>query len=82
MWRDSGRPIRLGPVDWRAVLPLLLFFLHIRWWTFYTALVAMGVFAILERYGFTVPVALRTARVAISGRLKRALPWWVLSRLH
>jgi intracellular multiplication protein IcmT len=76
MWRDTARSVRLGPIDWRAVGPLLLFFLHIRLWTLYVAIAAVAVFAVLERYGFTVPVAIRFARITIAGRTKRAVSWW------
>lgn len=75
-WRDSARPARFFIVDARAAFPLLLFLLHIRWWTFILAVVATIFFATLERYGFTVPVFLRWVRTTLAGPRKFSIPWW------
>jgi len=75
-WRDSARPPRFFVVDARAAFPLLLFLLHIRWWTFILAIVATIFFATLERYGFTVPVFLRWVRTTLAGPRKFSIPWW------
>lgn len=75
-WRDSARPPRFFIVDARAAFPLLLFLLHIRWWTFILAVVATIFFATLERYGFTVPVFLRWLRSTLAGSRKFSIPWW------
>jgi intracellular multiplication protein IcmT len=77
-WRDSARTARFFIVDARAAFPLLLFLLHIRWWTFWVALVTMFFFAMLERYGFTLPIFFRFARSFLAGRYKSAAPWWRL----
>ncbi|GJM07234.1 MAG: phosphoesterase [marine bacterium B5-7] len=75
-WRDSARMPRFFMVDARAAFPFLVFLLHISWWTFWVAIVAMIFFAALERYGFTVPVFLRWFRSSLAGRRKIASPWW------
>lgn len=75
-WRDSARSARFFLVDARAAAPLLLFLLHIRYWTFTIAIISMLFFAILERYGFTVPVFLRSVRSFLAGPRKVAAPWW------
>jgi intracellular multiplication protein IcmT len=75
-WRDSARSARFFLVDARAAFPLLLFLLHIRWWTFGVAVFAIVFFAIIEHYGFTVPVFLRTVRSFLAGSRKVATPWW------
>ncbi len=75
-WRDSARTARFWFIDARAVFPFVLFLLHIRWWTFWLALVAMLFFAMLERYGFTVPIFLRVLRTFFVGNHKVAAPWW------
>ena len=75
-WRDSARSARFFVVDARAAFPLLLFLLHIRWWTFAIAVISIVFFAILEHYGFTVPVFLRTVRTFLAGPRKIAIPWW------
>lgn len=75
-WRDSARAARFFFVDARAAFPLLLFFLHIKLWTFIIAIVAMVFFALLEKYGFTVIVFGRWFRSFMAGPLKSADPWW------
>jgi intracellular multiplication protein IcmT len=75
-WRDSARAARFFLVDYRAAFPLVLFLLHIRYWSFIVAVVAMCFFALLERYGFTVNVFLRWFRSTLAGPRKMAIPWW------
>jgi len=75
-WRDSARRPRFFLVDARAAFPLMLFLLHIRIWTAVLALLAMLFFALVERYGFTIPVFLRWLRSKLAGPHKTATPWW------
>lgn len=75
-WRDSARPAKFFIVDYRASFPLLLFLLHIRLWSFILAIVAIGFFTLLERYGFTVIVFLRWFRSLLAGKRKFSRPWW------
>lgn len=75
-WRDSARNPRFFMVDALAALPLVLFLLHIRVWTFYLALITVIFFGVLERFNFTVPVFLRWVRSTIAGRIKVAKPNW------
>jgi len=76
-WRDSARSVRFFIFDFRAVYPLLLALLHIRIWTFATAIVATIFFTLLERYGFTIPVFMRWLRSTFAGPRKLAKPWWI-----
>jgi intracellular multiplication protein IcmT len=75
-WRDSARYPRLFIFDSRAVFPLLFFLVHIKWWTFIVAMIAIGFFTLLLRFGFTVAIFLRWIRTAIGGKRKTAQPWW------
>ncbi len=75
-WRDSARNPRFFMVDALAALPLVLFLLHIRWWTFYLAIATIVFFGVLERFDFTVPVFLRWARSTIAGKIRVAKPTW------
>lgn len=75
-WRDSARSPRFFFVDALAAFPLLLLLLHIRWWTFWLAVISVLFFAILERFNFTVPVFLRWARTLISGNVRVSKPAW------
>jgi len=75
-WRDSARNPRFFMVDALAALPLVIFLLHIRTWTFYLAIATVVFFAILERFHFTVPVFMRWVRSNIAGRVRVAKPAW------
>ena len=75
-WRDTARNVKFFFVDFRACFPLLFFLLHIRLWTFVLAVVTTTFFAMLGRYGFTVPVFLRWLRAFVAGPRKIAQPWW------
>lgn len=75
-WRDSARPLRFFIIDYRATFPIVLFFLHIRWWSFWLMLVLVIFFSIIDRYGFTVPVFMRWLRGLFAGRHKFSRPWW------
>lgn len=68
-WRESGRPVRFFFISSYAVAPMMLFLLHIRYWTlgvFVGTLIAMFV---MEQFGFTPPVAILAIRSLIAGRL-------------
>jgi len=75
-WRDSARSARFFVVDARAVFPFVLFLMHIRWWTFWIALVSVLFFGLIEHYGFTVPVFIRWFKAFLIGPHKLSLPWW------
>lgn len=75
-WRDSARSARFFMVDARAAFPLFLFLMHIRIWTGLLVLISAVFFAIIEHYGFTVPVFLRWLRSFLAGNIKSAQPWW------
>lgn len=75
-WRDSARSARFFMVDARAAFPLFLFLMHIRIWTGVLVLVSAVFFAIIEHYGFTVPVFLRWLRAFLAGNIRSAQPWW------
>ncbi len=76
-WRDSARPARFFVVDAQAAFPLLFFLLHIEWWTFVLAGLAMSFFTALNRFGFSVAVFGRLFRSFLAGKRKGATPWWL-----
>lgn len=76
-WRDSARSPRFFLVDAKAVFPILLWALHMRWWTFIVACIAIVFFSILNRYGFTVEVFGRWLRSSLAGKRKFSNPWWM-----
>lgn len=68
-WRESARSLRLFFFNAYVAVPLLLFMLHIRMWTFGVLVGAIVTMVIIERFGFTVPVAILAVRSALAGRL-------------
>jgi intracellular multiplication protein IcmT len=79
-WRDSARSPKLFFMDAFAAFPLLFFILHIRWWTFFTAIGVIAFFVVLEKFGFTVPVFKRWLRVFLAGSHRNARPWWAQNK--
>ena len=76
-WRDSARSPRFFMIDAYAAFPLILFVMHIRWWTFFLCIGCILFLAILERFGFTITVFRRLARVYLAGNHRVARPWWI-----
>ena len=76
-WRDTARSPRLGFINASAVFPMLLWLLHIRWWTFAVTVVVVLFLTAIEWYGFTIPVFARYLRALIAGGRKQATPWWL-----
>jgi hypothetical protein len=68
-WRESARAVRLAFMSAYVGVPLLVFLLHIRWWTFGALVVTIVVMTIIERFGYTPPVALLALRAWIAGKL-------------
>ena len=79
-WRDSARVPYFFIMDARAAYPLLLFICHIRLWTFILCVSVMLVLALLQKFGYTVPVFGRLAKAFIAGPIRTARPWWMSSR--
>ncbi|MFU8797800.1 MAG: IcmT/TraK family protein [Gammaproteobacteria bacterium] len=75
-WRDSARAAKFFMIDAVAAFPLVLFFLHIRFWTFIVAIVTMIFFTVLRRFGFSIPVFLRLFRGFLAGPRKFSIQWW------
>lgn len=75
-WRDSARPAKFFIVDAKAAFPVMLFLLHIRWWTLIIGIATMLFFTILNRFGYSVEVFLRIIRSFFAGPRKLAIPWW------
>lgn len=75
-WRDSARYPRFFFIDANAALPLVLFLVHIKLWTFMLALAAMAFFGVLERFNFTLPIFMRWLRSTLAGRVRVARAEW------
>lgn len=73
-WRDSARVPRFFFIDGFSAIPLFLFLLHIRLWTFILAGCICLFFAVLNRFGFTLPVFIRWLRSFIAGNERHSRP--------
>ena len=69
-WRETGRQPKCGPIDARALFPMLVFLFHMRLWTLYVALAGIGVFWALTLWGVTPTVAWRILRVWAVGKYR------------
>ena len=76
-WRDSSRNARFFIVDARAAFAILLFLVHIATWTAMLVVINLTFFAIVEHYGFTIPVFFRWLRTVLAGPVKLSQPWWI-----
>lgn len=61
-WRYTMKPARLGPIDARAVFPILLVLLHIQSYTIVFALLIIFILWLFEKNGWEFNAALRTIR--------------------
>lgn len=68
-WRESARSLRLFVFSGYVAIPLLLFLLHIRVWTLMLLIATVITMALIERRGYTVPVAVLAARAFVAGKL-------------
>lgn len=81
MWRYTALPVRVGPLDARALLPLLAFVVYWSWTTAYIAIIGVGFFTVISWFGLTLPSILRVIRCALVGRVRPAVPSWQRRRL-
>jgi len=74
-WRDSARTPMFFMVDAYSAIPLFVFLLHIRLWTFLLAVSICAFFMLLNKFGFTMPVFLRWIRAFFAGNIRSARSW-------
>ena len=70
LWRNLGRPVRLGPLDGRCVFFILLAAYHWALWTLILAFVGMLFLFWVERIGYSIPNLVRRASVLIMGPVR------------
>lgn len=76
-WRDTARPARFLMLDARVTPVIMLFLLHITWWTFFTMVAVLLFFTGIERYGFSVVTFFRFLRSWIAGKRRISRNLWV-----
>lgn len=68
-WRDTASQPRLWFMSAYVTVPLLLFLLHIRYWTFGLLVFTIVLMVVIERYGYTPPVAILAVRAWMAGKM-------------
>jgi hypothetical protein len=75
-WRDFSHPLRLGPVDARVGIVFLILPLCIRWAGWWMLFVLIGTIVtamLLNRFGYSITVALLALRARIAGNRVRRI---------
>lgn len=67
LWRNLGLPVRLGPVDGRAVFLILLAMYNIALWTLILCVVGIVVLFMIERRGYSIPNIIRRLSAFLAG---------------
>lgn len=75
-WRESGRQVKVGPLDGRLMLFIVLLMLFPGYTVLILTLLAMGFFYGLEYIGYTLPNAFRKIRVMMSGKRRDGIHYW------
>ena len=71
MWRNTVLRAELFPgVDGRVVIALLVWALHISWWTFFIFLATCLFFWFINRKGYTLKVTMLRIRRFIVGNVR------------
>jgi intracellular multiplication protein IcmT len=68
-WRETGRAPRLWFFSAYIAVPLVFFLFHIRLWTFLLLVLSIAGMTVIERFGYTPPVALLALRAWIAGKV-------------
>ena len=73
LWRDTGIPPKIGPLDARAIFPIGLWLFH---WSYFTAAVAaasiVGLY-LIQRTGMTPMACLRFLRLQCIGHRRETM---------
>lgn len=81
MWRATALPVKVGFVDGRACIPVLIFVLYWSWTTAYIAIIGVVFFTVISWFGLTLPAVLRVLRRTLVGSIRPAVPAWKRRRL-
>ncbi len=75
-WRETGRQVKVGPLDGRLMIFVVLLMLSPSVKLLLVTFAAMAFFYVLEYMGYTLPNALRKISVLVSGRKKLGVHYW------
>ncbi|HGW4499642.1 IcmT/TraK family protein [Pseudomonas sp. NPDC077405] len=82
IWRDASRGLTLFGIPCLAYLPLFGWLFHMRWWTLYTAVAVIVVFAILAKFGLTLRVLWGKFLHLLRGSKIYSRGWWYRNRFN
>lgn len=75
-YRETGRQVKVGPLDGRLMIFLVLLPLFPSMTLLYLCLFALAFFWVLDYKGYTLPNAFRRIHVTIAGRKRFAIHYW------
>ena len=75
-WRETGRHIKIGPLDGRLIIFIVLWLLFPSKFLFILIILAITFFYGLEYIGYTLPNAIRRFKVLVSGKHKNGVHYW------
>jgi intracellular multiplication protein IcmT len=64
-WRDTARSFEIRGINGFILLPVIIFLLHIRWWSFGCLIVTIIALKWLDTRGYTPPVAVRALKTML-----------------
>lgn len=68
-WFHSAKPVKFIFIDYRASLFVIIFFLHMRLYTFFLLIFIFMVLWILEMYKLSLVNALKRLRTTLAGKI-------------
>lgn len=80
-WRNTALPTMLWAVEGYAVLPFILWLVHIRWWTFWLAVSFCLVLTVIRYFGLDARSAYRLMgafliRALAGGHIRASAAYW------
>jgi hypothetical protein len=75
-WRETGRQVKVGPLDGRLMIFVILLLLFPGKIILALTIIAMAFFYVLEYMGYTLPNAYRKLSALISGKKRNGVHYW------
>lgn len=68
-WNDTGRTISIMGINGYFIFPVMLFVLHITWWTFFLMIAVILVMIIMQMRGMSPHIFYLFMRTKLAGRI-------------
>jgi len=75
-WRETGRQVKVGPLDARLMIFVLLLALFPSMFLLGLVVAAILFFYVLEYIGYTMANAIRKMHLLIAGKKRSAIHYW------